>query len=253
MTDAPTASPSPRATDNLPDLSFAGIGIIAPYDFALDRELWRWAPPAANLHLTRLPWAAPEVTIDMVTSLGNPAELTAATRELTTVGPAVLAYACTSGSFVGGIDGEHALREVMKAAGAPAATTTSGCIAEALAHLDANAVAIATPYTRDITERLEAFLAAHGHTVVGVSDLGMQTEIWTLDYRTVADLVRRADQPNADAVVLSCTNVPSYDLIAPLEEELGKPIISANQATMWGALKAAGMSIVGPGQRLVEA
>jgi maleate isomerase len=65
--------------------------------------------------------------------------------------------------------------------------------------------------------------------------------------------VRRADRPDADAIVVSCTNVPTYDLIAPLEAELGKPIVSANQVTMWAALRAVGLSAVGPGQRLLAA
>lgn len=236
-----------------PDLTTTGIGIITPYDFALDRELWRWTPDAATLHLTRLPFAAPEVTVEMVTSLGDAAELTAATRDLITVAPHLFVYACTSGSFVRGLAGEREIRETLRAAGAPQAVTTSGSLADALAHLGATRVAIATPYTRDLTERLEVFLGESGHTVVGVADLGMQLNIWQLPYDTVADLVRRADRPDADAIVVSCTNVPTYDLIAPLEAELGKPIVSANQVTMWAALRAVGLSAVGPGQRLLAA
>ena len=30
-----------------------GVGVVAPYDFALDRELWRWVPGDATLHLIR--------------------------------------------------------------------------------------------------------------------------------------------------------------------------------------------------------
>jgi hypothetical protein len=30
-----------------------------------------------------------------------------------------------------------------------------------------------------------------------------------------------------------CTNLATYDLITPLERELGKPVLTANQATMW--------------------
>ena len=34
------------------------IGMVAPYDFALDRELWRWVPDTAHLLLTRTPYEA---------------------------------------------------------------------------------------------------------------------------------------------------------------------------------------------------
>ena len=52
---------------------------------------------------------------------------------------------------------------------------------------------------------------------------------------------------------VSCTNLPTYDVIAPLERELGKPVLTANQVTMWAALRVAGAAAVGPGQRLLTA
>jgi maleate isomerase len=39
-------------------------------------------------------------------------------------------------------------------------------------------------------------------------------------------------------VFLACTNLPTYDLIAPLERMLGKPVLTANQVTMWAVLRA---------------
>jgi maleate isomerase len=50
---------------------------------------------------------------------------------------------------------------------------------------------------------------------------------------------------------VSCTNLATYDLIAPLERELGKPVLTANQVTMWAALRVAHKAAVGPGQRLL--
>lgn len=229
------------------------IGIINPYDFALDRELWRWTPPGASLHMTRLPLGEAAVTIDMVEGLGTAAELATATGSLTTVGPAVVAYACTSGSFVNGLTGEARLRGIITAAGARDAVTTSGALLEALDALGVARVALATPYTRDLTERLERLLAETGRTTVAVADLGLRERIWELSRAEVADLVRRADRPDAGAIVISCTNVPTYDLLARLEAERGKPIISANQATMWAALRRIGRSAVGDGQRLLGA
>jgi maleate isomerase len=236
-----------------PALATTGIGLVTPYDFALDRELWRWTPDDVTLHLTRLPFAPLDVTVEMVTMLGEPDEIVAATRQVITVAPKVVVYACTSGSFIRGRDGERSIRQAVTSAGAPAAITTSGALVEALDTLDVRRVAIATPYIHEITAALSDFLEASGRTVVGVSDLSMEAAIWTLQYDAVADLVRAADHPDAEAIVISCTNVPTYDLIAPLEAELGKPIVTANQVTMWAALRLAGHRAVGPGQRLVEA
>ncbi len=236
-----------------PTLASTGIGLVAPYDFALDRELWRWTPDDVTLHLTRLPFAPLDVTVEMVKGLGDPDEIIAATRQLLAVGPAVVVYACTSGSFIRGRAGERAIREAVMSAGAPTAITTSGALLEALEHLGVQRVAVATPYTRDITAALRDLIEATGRSVVGISDLSMEAAIWTLQYDAVAELVRAADHPEAEAIVVSCTNVPTYDLIAPLEAELGKPIVTANQVTMWSALRHAGHRAVGPGQRLIDA
>lgn len=42
-----------------------GIGIIAPFDLALERELWRWAPLDVSLHLARTPYEEISVSLDM--------------------------------------------------------------------------------------------------------------------------------------------------------------------------------------------
>ena len=42
-----------------------GVGVIAPFDFALDRELWRWVPDDVSLHLTRTPYVPVEVSLDL--------------------------------------------------------------------------------------------------------------------------------------------------------------------------------------------
>ena len=51
---------------------------------------------------------------------------------------------------------------------------------------------------------------------------------------------------------ISCTNLPTYDVIADLEHELGKPVLAANQVTMWHSLSLIGRKAVGPGQQLME-
>jgi len=60
-----------------------------------------------------------------------------------------------------------------------------------------------------------------------------------------AELVRSTAKAGGDAVFVSCTNLPTYDVIAALERELGRPVLTANQVTMWAALVDAG---VGPGE-----
>jgi maleate isomerase len=229
-----------------------GVGVIVPYDMAMDRELWRWAPGDVTLFFTRTPYSPLPVTVEMAEHVGDTEAVRRCTRDLITVSPAVYAYGCTSGSFVRGVRGERRLVEAMREAGAPAAVTTSGALLESLRHLAAKRVVIATPYDPDVTDRLRLFLREAGVDVVAGSHLGLTTDIWKVPYARTAELVTRADDASADAIVISCTNLPTYDIIAPLEARLGKPVVSANQATMWAALRAIGRHPTGPGQRLLS-
>ncbi|GAA3759600.1 maleate cis-trans isomerase family protein [Salinactinospora qingdaonensis] len=231
----------------------SGVGVVAPFDFALDRELWRWAPDDVSLHLTRLPFVPVPVTVDMASSLSNGENVRRATRDLLAPEPLAVGYACASGSFVDGIDGERRLHNSILEAGAPAAVTTSGAMVQALEALHARRIAVVTPYVDSVTDRLLGYLGEHGVETVSSVGLGLLNHIWKVTYSEVVQAVREVDHPEAEAVYISCTNVLTYDIIAPLERMLGKPVLAANQVTMWGALRAIGRDPVAHGQWLVEA
>lgn len=229
-----------------------GIGVVAPFDFALDRELWRWVPDDVSLHLTRTPFVPVEVSLGMARLISERETLRAGVRALYAVTPEVVAYACTSGSFVGGVAGEHGMRRAMTEAGAMPAVTTSGALLEALAALGASRIALVTPYTRSVTDALENYLAEAGVTVTGREYLGLTREIWRVPYRDVVDMARSAVVGDADALFISCTNLPTYDVIPQLEAELRMPVLSANQVTMWAALRHIGKRAVGLYQALID-
>jgi maleate isomerase len=228
-----------------------GVGVVTPFDFALDRELWRWVPDHVSLHLTRTPYVPEPVSVKLAEAVSDEAQVRDATRDLLIVEPAVVAYACTSGSFVGGAAGERRLVAAMRGGGAPNAVTTSGALLAALAALLVERLAVATPYVEDVTVRLHDFLAEAGFRTVSGAHLGLDRDIWKVPYETTAELIRKADSTDAQAVFVSCTNLPTYDLIAPLERDLGKPVLTANQVTVWAALRLAGSAAVGAGQRLL--
>lgn len=229
-----------------------GVGVVAPFDFALDRELWRWAPDDVSLFMTRLPFVPVPVTVDMAAALSDHDTVRRATRDVLAPEPLVVAFACASGSFVHGASGEKLLRDSILEAGAPEAVTTSGALVESLSMLDARRIAVVTPYIDTVTDRLLSFLGEHGLEVVASVGMGLLSHIWKVGYAEIIAAVSAVDRPDAEAVFISCTNVPTYDIIAPLERMLGKPVITANQVTMCSALRAMGSEAVGAGQWLVE-
>jgi maleate isomerase len=249
MTSAQARYPRPVLPQDPPRQR--AVGLVAPFDLALDRELWRWVPDDVSLLFARTPFVDEPVNLTMLTAVSDHEMLRDTTRQVLAVAPEVVAYACTSGSFIAGVQAEQQLREVMRQGGAPDAVTTSGGLLEALRAVKATRLALATPYTPEVTRRLHVFLAEAGVDVVRSTDLGLSSRIWQLRYEQVADLILAADDERADAVFVSCTNVPTYDIISPLERHLGKPVLTANQVTMWAALARLGLTAVGPGQQLL--
>ncbi|MDN6679192.1 MAG: Asp/Glu/hydantoin racemase, partial [Yaniella sp.] len=202
------------------------LGIVNPYDMALDRELWRWMPDGVSISATRTPHHPLTVDELLADAIGNDDDLRSTASRLAAVEPDALVFVCASASFINGLDGARRISATLtEAAGAPA-VTTSEALLEALDVLGIGQLAIATPYVQKLTSRLELFLADQGHPVVSTGSLNRDRLIWRVPYRVTADLIRGTDHPDAEAIFVSCTNLPTFDIIAPLEEELGKPILT---------------------------
>jgi maleate isomerase len=240
-----SVTPAPRLEAVPP-----GIGVVAPFDLALDRELWRWTPEPVSLYLTRTPYLDVQVSVELAQALKDLDAIASACRDVAIAAPAVTVYLCTSGSFVSGVAGEVEMRAAMEAGGARRAMTTSGALLTALDALGVRRVAVATPYDAALTERLVAFLAEAGITTSGTSHLGMGADIWRVSADTVLELARAVPLDRAEALFLSCTNLPTYEVIPSLESELGIPVLSANLVTMWAALRHLGNLPEGRPERL---
>lgn len=216
------------------------VGVVAPFDWELDWELWRWTPPDAALYVTRTPVVDGPVNVEFAADVGSIDVVVAGVHQLAMSRPAVVAYACTSGSFVNGLASEKQLRAAMEEAGAPRAITTSGAMLEALAALGLGRIGVATPYDEALTERLCSFLNEAGVEVGPVAHLGLGSEIAHTDETTVAELVRRVSR-GVEGVFVSCTNLPTIGLVESLESETGRPVLSANLVTIWASLRMAGV------------
>lgn len=228
-----------------------GIGIVAPFDFALDDEYMRWLPENVAIFFTRTPAIENKaVTVELAHEVSSEVAVGPAVGSLLAVQPAAIGYACTSGSFVGGVTGERHLHDIMIHAGAPNAVTTSGALIQALKELNVKNIAIATPYNRDLTDLLGSFLNESGFSVVSSGYLDMEENIARVSVEAVKRLAKSIDHPEAEAIFFSCTNLHTFEAIEELEKELGKPILSANQVTVWATLRAGNLPTPSLPQRL---
>jgi maleate isomerase len=221
----------------------ASIGLVLPFDSALDREFWQYAPDEVDLYLGRTAHIAGPLGVPLIMAVSESDRILPVVGDMVTaLDPDVVVYACTSGSFLRGIPGTEVLRQQMEDLGCRAAGSTSEFLLDALGALEVNRVAVATPYDDEMTGKLIEFLEAAGFTVVSVRNLGMTGDPKTVSPDEVLELALAADDPEADVLFLSCTNLHTFDLVTDLEKRLGKPVLTANQVTMWGALRRVGLS-----------
>jgi len=103
-------------------------------------------------------------------------------------------------------------------------------------------VALASPYPASITELARRYWEETGLRIVSVRRLENADNIYDESLERAADLARQANTPDAQAVLLSGTGLPTVGALAALERELGKPVISSNQASLWRALRMAGIA-----------
>ena len=177
----------------------------------------------------------------------------ACARLLALVKPAVIVMAHTATSYTLGREGEAALVAKIERATGIAFITAFAAVLEALEHLEVRRVALATPYARETTLRGKAHLEAHGIDVVSWGNLEDVKNIYDETPSRAYELARRVDVPEAQAVFMSGLGMPTVDVLARLERDLGKPAVSSCSAMMWKALRVAGVkaSVKGFG-RLLE-
>jgi maleate isomerase len=217
------------------------VGVVVPFDFALDWEYWKYLPADVTLHFTRTPHHRRDAGMYLARATGRPSVVARSARTLLAVDPAAVLYACTSGSFIRGLAGERALCTAMRGAGLRHAVTTSGAAATALRLSGVRSVAVATPYSGNLTRHLVAYLEEAGFDVASAHYLGLHRGIGAVSQATIIDLVRQAARGGGDAVFVSCTSLRTHGTVAQLEGELGKPVFTANQVSLWAVLVAAGM------------
>ncbi|HVR33672.1 MAG TPA: hypothetical protein VMS74_13320 [Acidimicrobiia bacterium] len=215
----------------------ASIGMILPFDSALDREFWQYVPDGVDLFMTRTPHVAGPLGVPLIAAVSEPAAILSAAADMAVaLDPDVVVYACTSGSFIRGLDACRQLRADIEAAGCRRGGSTSEFLLDALEVLGAGRVAVAAPYDDEMTGLLLDFLKEAGHDPVSCANLGMTGDPKSVDSQGVLELARAADSPSAEALILSCTNLRTFELVPMLESELGKPVVTSNQVSIWGAL-----------------
>jgi maleate cis-trans isomerase len=180
--------------------------------------------------------------VDALLDLGGRERLRAGAAMLREHGAAVAVWACTSGSFVFGWDGaRRQVAELEEDFGGPASSTSLAFVV-ALEALGVRQVALAATYPEPVTRCFADLLGDAGIEVVAGGSHGIVTaeEVGTLGRDAVLELARGADHPGDGAVLVPDTALHTARWLGELEAAVGKPVLTANQVSVWEALRLAG-------------
>jgi arylmalonate decarboxylase len=175
----------------------------------------------------------------------------AAAEKLVEAGAQAIELTGTSLTFYKGESFNQQLREtVTRASGLPATTMSNGVI-DGLKAVGAKRVAVATAYNDEVNGRLHAFLIEHGFEPVVVTGMGIEA-VEDVDSVTQNDLLEfgvrvRESAPDADSLLVSCGGFRTLELIAPIEERTGVPVISSMPHGLWAGARLVGLSGAAPG------
>lgn len=233
--------------------------LVPAQNAVLEPEMHRMAPAGITVHFERLipKTALPDRSLTSIvrflTELGEDASRAA--RAVAMIYPNVIAFGCTSGSFFKGIEHDKELIKSIEATTRIPAITASTAVIQALKELELHELCLISPYPDFFNEKARDFLEANGFRVPVMKGLSLTPGETAQQPPEVAyDLAKSAYNINCDGVFCSCTEFRTIEILDRFERDTGKPIISANQATMWLALKMAGFRrpITGFGQLLMH-
>lgn len=217
--------------------------LVPPGNPTVEPEMMQLAPAGVSLHFSRLVAQGPTGTHEgqeernrsYLEHIGGSTDL------LAMVKPDVTVLAHTASSYSMTPEAEAQFLDDLSARSHSKFISAAGAVKQALRHLGAQRVALATPYAESTSQQGKQHLIQHGFQVVGYGRLDNVRNIYEETAERAYQLARRADTPDAQAVFISGTGLPTISVLAMLETDLGKPVISSATAMMWQALRLAGI------------
>ena len=213
--------------------------ILMSTDLAAESDFFDMAPNDLAIHITRL--KTDDHTTNETLSKHIEFMADAASRIQPDTKPDVISYSCTSGSIV---IGEEKIKEEIKK-GAPYAipmTLVTGVV-DALEELKVKNLVVGTPYLDEINTKEAEFLINKGFSVLNIQGLNLTKgiEFGTVTPEYWIKFALEINEAAADAIFLSCGGIRSTEVIDRIEQKVGKPVITSNQAQMWSCLRRAGV------------
>jgi maleate isomerase len=156
-----------------------------------------------------------------------------------------IAFAFTTSSYVLGTTGEQALivRLEKRSNGIPVLLPCIAAVA-AFRALAVRRIALIHPpwFSDDVVQKGSAYFQGQGFEVVHASHLEPAREITEVNPAEIYEWVRNHAPSQAEGIFIGGNGFRAIGVIAALEEDLGRPVLTGNPVAFWYALRLSGAS-----------
>jgi maleate cis-trans isomerase len=215
------------------------LGLMVPMNnTTMERELLAWLPKGSTCTTLKIPRGKGLLTSDTLPQYI--AQAVSLAEEFARYEIDVVAFGCTAASFLSGPKGDAELaRTIAQVTGKPTVTTAHS-MAVALKALQAKNIAVVTPYADAVNDLLKAFIECEDINVRRLSSFNVANveELAAIPSSAVADRAKTVMGQDCDALFIACSQLPTFDIIKPLEQVFQKPVLSSIQVTAQQALLA---------------
>lgn len=227
----------------IPSRSGPKVGVLVPYtNCNLEPDMQLLCPDSVTMHFERMGgYDVDEIPGSaQMAGLGT-SDITETLRLIAGVRPAAVIYGCTSATLTHGTTFDTDLSARIAQVSGSVSITAAGALVSAIKTLGATRVGFASPYLGEVNDQAVAFLRSEGIQTVARADIGRALGNYGQGELTpdeVFDLALQCNHEDAEAIVLSCTDMRAVEAIAKIEQAVGKPVVSSNQAIVFALCKA---------------
>ena len=219
----------------------AQIGLLIPStNTTMEMDFHRLAPEGVSVHTERLLFSG-TVSIDSVDDQIR--DLERASQCVATAKVDLIVYGCTAPTFYRGVGwDQEVIKLIEKKTDIPAITTSTAMVV-GLKEMGVKRVCVISPYIEEVEEKLLSFLVGNGFMVAKSSSFKVRDglEMARIPGFAVYRMVRESFRQDVEGVFIAVTALSCLDIVEQLEKDLGKPVVTANQASMWLALRKLGL------------
>lgn len=155
----------------------------------------------------------------------------------------VIGWSGTAAGWMG-FDADRLLCERIRARTGIPATTAVLALNELLALKRIERLALVTPYTPDVQQKIVDNYRNNGVEIVAERHLGIcvNHDFALVEPAQLTAMIREVAAASPQAITTFCTNLRAAQLATSVEGELDIPLLDTVSATVWGMLRAAGVS-----------